>query len=237
MEWFSRTELLVGKEGLEDLQKSHVLIAGIGGVGSYSAEIIVRSGIGEVSLIDSDMIKPSNRNRQLPALSSTENMMKVDVMAARLIDINPQLKINKFSCFIKDEEIPEILNNKPDYIIDAIDSLTPKVNLIIEAVKREIPLISCMGAGGKMDPSKIQIAYISQSYNCKLARQLRKRLHKHGILKGFEVVFSPEDVDKNHLIYLEDEQNKKTTLGTISYMPALFGILAASQVIRKLLDS
>ena len=129
------------------------------------------------------------------------------------------------------------LNNKPDYIIDAIDSLTPKVNLIIEAVKREIPLISCMGAGGKMDPSKIQIADISQSYNCKLARQLRKRLHKHGILKGFEVVFSPEDVDKNHLIYLEDEQNKKTTLGTISYMPALFGILAASQVIRKLLDS
>ena len=111
------------------------------------------------------------------------------------------------------------------------------VNLIIEVVKREIPLISCMGAGGKMDPSKIQIADISQSYNCKLARQLRKRLHKHGILKGFEVVFSPEDVDKNHLIYLEDEQNKKTTLGTISYMPALFGILAASQVIRKLLDS
>ena len=148
MEWFSRTELLVGKEGLEDLQKSHVLIAGIGGVGSYSAEIIVRSGIGEVSLIDSDMIKPSNRNRQLPALSSTENMMKVDVMAARLIDINPQLKINKFSCFIKDEEIPEILNNKPDYIIDAIDSLTPKVNLTIVGLKRDTAANAGLGDRG-----------------------------------------------------------------------------------------
>lgn len=236
MEWLSRTELLLGKAGIEKLQKAHVLVAGVGGVGSYAAEMIVRAGIGEITLIDADVVKASNRNRQLPALSSTEDQLKVDVMARRLLDINPYVKINKIDYFIKQELIPEILNQKLDYVVDAIDSLSPKVFLIVHTLQREIPLISSMGAGGKMDPAQVKVADISESYNCKLARMIRKRLTKFGIKKGFEVVFSPEEVNKDHVIFVEDEQNKKTTVGTISYMPALFGIMAASQVIRKLTE-
>lgn len=226
----------MGKAGIEKLQQAHVLVAGVGGVGSYAAEMIVRAGIGEITLIDADVVKPSNRNRQLPALSSTEDQLKVDVMARRLLDINPYVKINKIDYFIRQELIPEILNQKLDYVVDAIDSLSPKVFLIVHTLQREIPLISSMGAGGKMDPAQVKIADISESYNCKLARMIRKRLTKFGIKKGFEVVFSPEEVNKDHVIFVEDEQNKKTTVGTISYMPALFGIMAASQVIRKLTE-
>ncbi len=236
MEWLSRTELLLGKEGIEKLQQAHVLVAGVGGVGSYAAEMIVRAGIGEITLIDADVVKPSNRNRQLPALSSTEDQLKVDVMARRLLDINPYVKVNKIDYFIRQELIPDILNQKLDYVVDAIDSLSPKVFLIVHTLQKQIPLISSMGAGGKMDPSKVQIADISESYNCKLARMIRKRLTKFDIKKGFDVVFSPEEVNKDHVIFVEDEQNKKTTVGTISYMPALFGIMAASQVIRKLTE-
>jgi tRNA A37 threonylcarbamoyladenosine dehydratase len=236
MEWLSRTELLLGKAGIEKLQKAHVLVAGVGGVGSYAAEMIVRAGIGEITLIDADVVKASNRNRQLPALSSTEDQLKVDVMARRLLDINPYVKINKIDYFIRQELIPDILNQKLDYVVDAIDSLSPKVFLIVHTLQREIPIISSMGAGGKMDPSQVKIGDISESYNCKLARMIRKRLTKFNIKKGFEVVFSPEEVNKDHVIFVEDEQNKKTTVGTISYMPALFGIMAASQVIRKLTE-
>ena len=234
MEWLSRTELLLGKEGLEKLQKAHVLVAGLGGVGSYAAEMIVRAGIGEITLIDADVVKPSNRNRQLSALMSTEDQLKVEVMASRLLDINPNVRINKIGYFIRRELIPAVLNQKLDYVVDAIDSLSPKVFLIVHSLRNEIPLISSMGAGGKMDPSQVQIADVSQSYNCKLGRMIRKRLSKFDIKNGFDVVFSPEEVNKNHVIYVEDEPNKKTTVGTISYMPALFGIMTASQVIRKL---
>ncbi|GAO29900.1 HesA/MoeB/ThiF family protein [Geofilum rubicundum JCM 15548] len=170
----------------------------------------------------------------MPALSSTEDQLKVDVMARRLLDINPYIKINKIDFFIKQELIPQVLNQKLDYVVDAIDSLSPKVFLIVHTLQKEIPLISSMGAGGKMDPMQVKMADISESYNCKLARMIRKRLTKFGIKKGFEVVFSPEAVNKDHVIFVEDEQNKKTTVGTISYMPALFGIMTASQVIRKL---
>jgi len=225
MEWLSRTELLLGKEGLEKLQKAHVLVAGVGGVGSYAAEMLTRAGLGEITLIDSDIVKPSNRNRQLPALSSMYN---------RLLDINPEIKINTVNYFIKQELIPTILHQNIDYVVDAIDSLSPKVFLIVHSLKNKIPLISSMGAGGKMDPSKVQIADISKSYNCKLARMIRKRLNKYEIKKGFNVVFSSEPVNKEHIIFVEDEPNKKTTVGTISYMPALFGLMAASQVIRNL---
>jgi len=234
MEWLSRTELLLGKEGLEKLQKAHVLVAGVGGVGSYAAEMLTRAGLGEITLIDSDIVKPSNRNRQLPALSSTENKLKVEVMYNRLLDINPEIKINTVNYFIKQELIPTILHQNIDYVVDAIDSLSPKVFLIVHSLKNKIPLISSMGAGGKMDPSKVQIADISKSYNCKLARMIRKRLNKYEIKKGFNVVFSSEPVNKEHIIFVEDEPNKKTTVGTISYMPALFGLMAASQVIRNL---
>lgn len=235
MEWLSRTALLLGEEKLENLQKSHVLVVGIGGVGAFAAEMLARAGIGTLSIVDADVVKPSNRNRQLPALSSTEDKLKVEVMGRRLLDINPQLKLYTLDVFLKDEGIPALLDRHHyDYVVDAIDSLAPKVFLIVHTMNRKIPLISSMGAGGKLDPSKVGICDISKSYNCKLARMLRKRLSKFQLKKGFDVVFSPEEVDKAHVVFVEDEQNKKTTVGTISYMPALFGLLAASQVIRKL---
>lgn len=235
MEWLSRTALLLGEEKLEKLKKAHVLVAGVGGVGSFAAEMLVRAGIGSLSIVDADVVKPSNRNRQLPALSSTEDKLKVEVMGQRLLDINPQLKLHTHAVFLKDEGIPALLDSSNfDYVVDAIDSLAPKVFLILHTMNKKIPLISSMGAGGKLDPSQVRITDLSKSYNCKLARMLRKRLSKFQLKKGFDVVFSPEEVNKAHVVFVEDEQNKKTTVGTISYMPALFGLLAASQVIRNL---
>lgn len=236
MEWLSRTELLLGKEQIERLQKAHILIAGIGGVGAYAAEMLARSGIGEITIVDADTVKPSNRNRQLIALSSTENQPKVEIMKQRMEDINPSITVNAIYEFMDKDKIPELLNQHFNYVIDAIDSLTPKILLIAHSVNNKIPLISSMGAGGKMDPSKVQVSDISQSYQCRLARMVRKRLNKFDIKNGFNVVFSPEPTDKNHLLFVDDEPNKKTTLGTISYMPAIFGIMAASKVLRDLLN-
>lgn len=234
--WQERTEILVGKEGLLKLKNSHILIAGLGGVGSYTAEQLVRAGIGNLTIIDGDSVQPSNRNRQLIALKSTEGERKVKVVAYRLKDINPELNLIVHDEFIKDESIPELLAKEYDYVIDAIDTLSPKVFLIANAVKNNLSLISSMGAGGKMDPSQIRVSDVSKSYNCNLARMVRKRLTKFGIKKGFKVVFSPESVSKDKIIFTEGEQNKKTTVGTISYLPAMFGIYLASEVIRDILN-
>ena len=235
MEWLSRTELLLGEENMNRLRQAHVLVVGLGGVGAYAAEQLARAGIGNLTVVDGDTIHPSNRNRQLPALVSTEGKEKAAVVASRLKDINPGISLTVINEFIKDERIPQILDAvKFDFVVDAIDTLSPKVFLIAETYKRGYPLISSLGAGGKFDPSKIEITDISKTHNCKLARMVRKRLTKHKIKKGFAVVFSPETVDKAHVIEVEGEQNKKTTVGTISYMPGLFGMFAASHVIREL---
>lgn len=234
--WLERTELMVGENGIEKLMDSHVLIAGVGGVGGYAVEQIVRAGVGKITIIDADVVNPTNRNRQMPALVSTDGMKKVDIVKERCLDINPKIKIVASDIFLNDETIQELFANMDyDFVVDAIDTLSPKVALIQEAVKRNIPIISSMGAGGKMDPSKVFISDISKSYNCNLARMVRKRLHKSDVHRGITVVFSPEDVDPGHVIHIEGEQYKKTTVGTISYMPALFGIYAASHVIRELL--
>lgn len=234
MEWSSRTELLLEKEGLEKLKNAHVLVVGLGGVGAYAAEMLVRAGVGEITIIDGDVVQPSNRNRQLPALCSTQYKPKVEVMKQRLLDINPDLKINPIQLFVTGAAIKDLLAIPFDYVIDAIDSIAPKVFLIVHTFNAKIPLISSMGAGGKLDPAKVTIDDISKSYHCKLARMIRKRLTKFNIKKGFNVVYSPEPVKKEHVIFVEGERNKKTTVGTISYMPALFGLLAASKVIRDL---
>jgi len=235
MDWLSRTELLLGEEKMEKLRKAHVLVVGLGGVGAYAAEQLVRAGIGNLTIVDGDTVHPSNRNRQLAALVSTEGKEKADVVATRMKDINPELNLLVVNEFIKDERIPELLDAvKYDFVIDAIDTLSPKVFLIVETYKRGYPLVSSLGAGGKFNPALIEITDISKTHNCKLARLVRKRLTKHKIKKGFTVVFSPETVDKNHVIEVEGEQNKKTTVGTISYMPGLFGMFAASYVIRKI---
>ncbi|TAJ11694.1 tRNA threonylcarbamoyladenosine dehydratase [Marinilabiliaceae bacterium JC017] len=234
MEWLTRTRLLLGEEKLQRLQQAHVLVVGLGGVGSYAAEQIARAGVGRMTIVDGDVISDSNRNRQLPALTSTLGHAKADVVAKRLWDINPDLDLTVINEFLKEERIAEILDHPYDFVVDAIDTLSPKVFLILSSLKKGHKLISSMGAGGKMNPSEIRIADISKSYNCNLARMIRKRIYKFGIRKGFKVVFSPETVDKNHIIFTEGEQNKKTTVGTISYMPAMFGLYAASYVINEL---
>ncbi len=231
----SRTVLLLGKEKFNKLQESHVLIVGLGGVGSYAAEQICRAGVGKITIIDSDTIHESNLNRQLPALNSTIGKMKTDVLKNRLTDINKEAEITDVKTFINTENIQKILTDyNYDYIIDAIDTLDPKVKLIEGAIKLNIPIVSSMGAGGKLDPEKVQIADISETYNCGLARMLRKRLHKIGIREGFKAVFTSEMISSDSII-IEQSQNKKTNVGTISYIPGIFGMFCASVVIRDLI--
>lgn len=234
--WNERTLLLIGEGNYKKLEKAHVLVVGLGGVGAYAAEMICRAGIGEMTIVDADVVTPSNRNRQLPALESTHGHLKTDVMERRLLDINPKIKLNVIAKYIKDEETEKLLDMaKYDYVVDCIDTLTPKANLIKMTLERKIPLVSSMGAGAKTDPSKIEIADISKSHHCPLAHMLRKRLSKQGIKKGFKVVFSSELARPEAVILVDNEQNKKTTVGTISYMPPLFGCHCASVVIRGLL--
>ena len=233
--WKSRTELLLGKERMERLQSSHVLVAGLGGVGAYAAEEICRAGVGEMTIVDADTINESNLNRQLPALHSTLGRMKADVMAERLKDINPDLKLTVIKDFIRDEKTDQLLDSTHfDFVVDAIDTLSPKVFFIRACVLRGLKLVSSMGAGAKLDPEQVKITDISKSFNCHLARMVRKKLHPLGIRSGFAVVFSGEPADENAIIETEGEQNKPTTTGTVSYMTALFGCYLASYVIRNI---
>jgi len=232
--WQTRTELLLGKEKLEKLAASHVLVVGLGGVGAYAAEMICRAGVGKMTIVDGDKITESNINRQLPALNSTIGRYKTEVIAERLLDINPVVELVTINEFIHDERMIEILDRGYDYVVDAIDTLSPKILLIYHSLQKGIPVVSSMGAGGKVDPTAIRITDISKTYNCKLARILRKRLHKLGIRKGFTAVFSPEEVAGDSIELTEGEQNKASNVGTISYMPAAFGCACASVVIRTL---
>lgn len=233
-EWLGRTELLLGKERLERLRNAHVLVAGLGGVGAYAAEQLCRAGIGEMTIIDGDVVELTNKNRQLPALDSTVGMPKAELMAARFRDINPDIKLHVINDFIRDDRMVEVLDAaRYDYVVDAIDTLAPKIFLIYHSVQKGLPIVSSMGSGGKLDPSKIEIADISKSYNCTLARMLRKRLHKLGVYKGVQVVFSSEFTDPGAVV-LAEGQNKKSNVGTISYMPPVFGCFIASAVIRGL---
>ena len=233
--WLERTELLIGKERVRELKSSHVLVVGLGGVGAYAAEMLCRSGIGSLTIVDSDTVHPSNINRQLPALHSTIGLSKVSLLEARLKDINPEVEIIALNEFLKDERTVELLeNNKYDFVVDAIDSVSPKIFLIYHSLIRHIPIISALGAGGKTDLSKIKITDISKTYECALAKVVRKRLKSLGITKGLAVVFSPEIVKKEAIILVENEQNKKSSAGTISYLPAVFGCYLAQYVIENI---
>ncbi len=232
--WLSRTQLLLGGENIEKLKKAHILVVGLGGVGAYAAEQICRAGVGKMTIVDGDKIGTTNINRQLPATTTTVGFDKAAVMGKRLTAINPDLELTILNEYLKDDRMIEVLQQTPfDFVVDAIDTLAPKIFLIYHSLKNNLPIVSAMGAGGKTDPCKIQIADISKSYNCKLARMLRKRLHKLGIYKGVTVVFSPEEVSPNAVI-LEEGENKKSNVGTISYMPPLFGCFMASVVIKQL---
>ena len=233
--WLERTQLLLGEEKLNILRNAHVLVVGLGGVGAYAAEMLCRSGIGTMTIVDADRVSLSNINRQLIALHSTTGKPKAEVLAARLMDINPSVHLKVIQRYIRDDETDTLLDCAHfDFVVDAIDTLSPKANLIKGCLERGIPVVSSMGAGAKTDPTLVEIRDISKSHHCPLAHMLRKRLHKMGIRKGFNVVFSPEAVREGSMIIC-DETNKKSNVGTISYMPAVFGCACASVVIRSLL--
>ena len=233
-DWLERTEMLIGSEGLKKLQKSNVLVVGLGGVGAYAAEMICRSGIGSMTIIDGDKVHLSNLNRQLTALRSNIGKHKAELMGERLRDINPELRLTVIEEYIKDDRMTEILDAGYDYVVDAIDTLSPKIYLLVHSLNRKYPVVSSMGSGGKFDPLKIKISDFSETTDCPLARILRKRLHKLGIREGFKAVWSPETTDKTKIIPAAGEPNKASTVGTIAWMPAAFGIACASVVIRDL---
>lgn len=235
--WLSRTELLVGESSLRKLSAKHVMVVGMGGVGSYAAEFIARSGVSKMTIIDGDVVDPTNRNRQLPALATTHGIPKVSLMAERLLSINPELDIDIVKEFINPEMVEIQIKKKPDYIIDAIDSITPKITFIRNAYDSGLPIVSSMGAGAKLDPTRLKVVDISMTYNCPFAQQIRKNLKKYGIRKGLKVVFSPELPIKESLMLTDGKNFKKSAYGTISYLPATFGAVAASVAIRELLNS
>ena len=236
MNWKSRTQLLVGEEGVKKLADSHVLVVGLGGVGAYAAEQLARAGIGKLTIIDCDTVNVTNKNRQLLALDSTLGRPKVEVMAERIRDINPDVEVVAINQYLKDQPIIDLMEQKFDFVVDAIDTLAPKVFLLYYAVQNKQNIVSCMGAGGKFDPTKIEIDDISKSHNCRLAFYIRKRLHRLGIREGITVVFSPEKVAESAVSIEEQTENKIATVGTISYMPAIFGCFCASHVIRRILE-
>ena len=234
--WLSRTSLLIGETAVRHLNNAHVMVVGLGGVGSFAAEFIARSGIGKMTIIDGDTVDPSNRNRQLPALATTHGMPKATLMQERLLAINPELELTAVSSFVSPEMVAAQLAKKPDYIIDAIDSITPKLTFIKMAFDSGIALVSSMGAGAKLDPTRLQVVDIAKTYNCPFAQQVRKQLkRRYGIRKGIKVVFSPEEPIKESLMLTDGSNFKKSAYGTISYLPATFGAVTASVVIRDLI--
>lgn len=241
-QWLERTGMLMGHEALGRLRDATVAVAGLGGVGAYAAEMVARAGVGRMIIIDSDRVGVTNKNRQLLAMDSTLGMLKTEVMAARLQDINPELKLVAVDEYLTEENIAGVLEDacasagvsSPDFLIDAIDTLAPKIALISYCVHSGIPLVSSMGAGAKLDATKVRLADLSKSYNCPLAFILRKKLRKIGISKGFPVVFSEELPDRSAIVPTEGERNKKSQVGTISYIPAVFGCVCAQAAVTAI---
>jgi tRNA A37 threonylcarbamoyladenosine dehydratase len=235
-DWLERTELLLGSEKLEKLSKKHVMIVGLGGIGSFAGEFIARAGIGEITLIDGDAFDPTNKNRQLTALDSTIGRNKAVVLAERIKDISTDIKINILEEFVEPERVWKILEEfKPDYVMDCIDSVTPKLEWIIACRRLKVKIITHLGAGGKIDPSKVQLAQLRNTHNCKLGLHLKKRLKRRNVdNKGVKAVFSSEIQIKESLKMTSGANYKKSFYGTVSYMPALFGLIGAAEVIRFL---
>lgn len=242
--WTDRTTLLLGDEKMKHLREAHVLIVGVGGVGAYAAEMLCRASVGELTIIDADIIHPTNINRQLPATQHTIGKLKVEVLAERFRDINPEIRIHAHAAYLNEQNIPQLLSpvqypngevhNPYSFIVDAIDTIAPKCSLIVEAMNRNIPIVSSMGAGAKSDITQIRFADLWDTYHCGLAKAVRTRLKKAGIRCPLPVVFSTEQANRRAIMTVDDEKNKKSTTGTVSYMPATFGCFLAEYVIRKL---
>lgn len=234
-DWLERTELLIKKEGIEKLKNANVLVVGLGGVGSFAAEFLARAGIGKITIVDGDVVDITNVNRQLPALHSTVGKAKVELVGERMLDINPNLELTRINKFLVPETIEQVIDSqKFNYVLDCIDSVTPKIALIRTAKRRKIKVVSCMGAGGKTDPSKVMVRDISKTYNCYLAKNVRKRLKKEKINKGIRCVFSNEIQNEDSLKMTDGTNFKRSFYGTISFMPAIFGLYAAAEVINYL---
>lgn len=245
--WQERTGILIGEEGLEKLKNAVVMVVGLGGVGAYAAEMLCRAGVGTLILLDADTVNPTNKNRQLIALDSTLGKPKSEVLAARLKDINAGIRLRLIASYLEEENIEALFWEavqgeggagewKIDYLVDAIDTLSPKIALIKYCRDHAIPHVTSMGAGAKFDATKIRLADLSKSYNCPLAYILRKKLRKSGISKGFKVVFSEELPRRDAIIPTEEERNKKSQAGTISYLPAVFGCVCAQAALMHLLN-
>lgn len=234
-EWTERAELLFRKEGLEKLQNANILVVGLGGVGSFSAEFLARAGVGKMTIVDGDVVDITNVNRQLPALHSTVGQPKITIVGDRLMDINPKLQLTRVQEFLSPERAFEIVSPDFDYVLDCIDSITPKLNLIVGAKKKGVKIVSNMGAGGKMIASKVVVKDISKTEVCPLAKVVRKRLKKMGVNKGVKAVFSLEKPDDGSVKRTDGSNFKKSFYGTNSYMPGLFGLHAAETVIRYIL--
>lgn len=233
-EWMQRTSLLLSENNLQHLQHSHILVVGVGGVGAYAAEMLVRAGVGHITIIDSDCVAPSNINRQLIALHSTIDKPKVDVLAQRLIDINPALQLTAIQRYVDVEGVETLLQTKYDFVVDAIDTVAPKVALLATCLQGNIPVVSSMGAGARIDPTQIRYADINQTTHCGLARAVRSRLRKMNICHKLPVVYSTEIPRADAVEEVTGERNKRTTVGTVSYMPAIFGCYLAAFVIQRL---
>jgi tRNA A37 threonylcarbamoyladenosine dehydratase len=234
--WNQRTIKLLGEEAVNRLADAHVLIVGVGGVGSAATEQLVRAGVGRLTLIDADIVQPSNLNRQLPALMTTLGRPKVDVMGERIMAINPAINLTTKYQYLTEGDVPALLNcGQFNFVVDAIDTLAPKVSLLEHCLRLGIPVVSAMGAGGKVDPSKIKLADISATTQCPLARVVRRSLRERGFAKGLTVVYSTEQANKQAVMLLENEPNKRSTTGTVSYMPVLFGCHMAAHVIQQLI--
>lgn len=231
--WLERTELLIKSDALEKLKNTNVLLVGLGGVGSYAAEFLVRAGIGKLTIVDGDIVDITNINRQLPATSATVGQGKAELMKQRILDINPEIELNAINQFLNPDDTTNLVNQYPfDYVMDCIDSITPKIHLIKAAKTKGCKIISSMGAGGKTDSMKLRYADISKTHMCPFAQYIRKRLRNEDIYSGIMTVFSEEQPDRES-IKMTDGTNFKTSFyGTISYIPALFGLHMASWVIR-----
>lgn len=234
-DWTQRTALLLGEEKMQRMAAAHVLVVGLGGVGAYAAEMICRAGVGRMTIVDADTIQPSNINRQLPALQTTIGRQKAEVLAERYRQINPELELTVLPVYLKDDNIPELLDAAHyDFIVDAIDTISPKCYLIYHAMQRRIKIVSSMGAGAKSDITQVRFADIWDTYHCGLSKAVRKRLQKMNMKRKLPVVFSTEQADPKAVLLTEDERNKKSTCGTVSYMPAVFGCFLAEYVIKRL---
>lgn len=229
---FSRFELLVGHEGIEHLQEASVIVFGIGGVGGYVVESLVRSGIGHITLVDNDVVSLTNLNRQIIATQNTINLPKVEVMKERILSISPHCDVQMIQAFYLPENADQIDLKKYDYVVDAIDTITSKIELAVRCEKDSIPLISCMGTGNKMNPAMLEVSDIYKTSVCPLAKVMRRELKARRV-KHLKVVYSKEDVIRPSLSH--EQTNKRTVPGSTAFVPSSAGLLIASEVVKDLL--